>query len=148
MEQTLQPHDRETVRIHPASLLVEELINGGKVWTVMVRCLFGAPIAVGVAHSSRPAGHQNYYTTDWQSLQRGELEDMLPPGTPPPSTLQHLLRLSSLLSAPFEFVRVDFMLPDLESGPIYFGELTFSPAAGLPVFTPANEAMLGALWKD
>jgi hypothetical protein len=138
--------ERQYATIQPR-FFIEELINGGRVWTVMVRCLYGQPFSIGVSHTTRPAHRQNYYTTDWKPVQPGQIEDLLPPSSPPPASLALILQESRRLAASFEFVRVDFMLPDLEHGPIYFGELTFSPAAGLPVYIPAVEAQYGALWK-
>jgi len=61
-----------------------------------------------------------------------------------PASLPAMLRAASILGKDFDFVRVDFY--EVNSRP-YFGEMTFTPGAGLDSFEP-NEAdlMLGEMW--
>lgn len=47
------------------------------------------------------------------------------------------------MSAPFEFVRVDFYI---SQGQIIFGELTFTPSAGLDTdILPPTDVLLGKM---
>ena len=55
-----------------------------------------------------------------------------------------MLALAEKLSAPFEFVRIDFYLS--KSGDIYFSEYTFTPAGGAILYSDEIENELGALW--
>jgi len=134
-------HQRQYAHIKPR-FFAEELVNGGSVWSVMVRCVFGVPVCVGVSHSSLSPGLQNSYTTQWELIDKPKRDEI-----PEPKTLPLMLAASERLSARFEFVRVDFMVPDLDAGPVYFGEWTFSPAAGTRVYSPEVELKLGRLWS-
>lgn len=60
-----------------------------------------------------------------------------------PKGWDKMLEYARKLSEPFPFVRVDFYM---EEGKIIFGELTFTPAAGLDTdLTPAAETQMGAI---
>jgi len=52
---------------------------------------------------------------------------------PRPNNLKGMIQIATKLSAPFPFVRVDLYE---NNNKIYFGELTFSPNAGLDVYSP------------
>jgi hypothetical protein len=57
-----------------------------------------------------------------------------------------MVGIARTLSAEFPFVRVD--LYDLPSGPL-FGELTFSPGAGLMRFDPPEyDEIVGSWWPN
>lgn len=61
-----------------------------------------------------------------------------------PTHLSKMIELAETLAKGFDFIRVD--LYDLPQGP-RFGELTFSPGAGLSPFYPASfDHSLGQLW--
>lgn len=65
---------------------------------------------------------------------------------PKPKDLDKLIRMSEILASDFDFVRVDWY--KLKSGKLKFGEMTFSPAAGMVGFNPANaDADMGKLWN-
>jgi hypothetical protein len=142
-----QGSERQYEHVKPR-FFVEELINGGSVWIVMVRCIFGVPVTVGIAHPKSPQQQSSYYS-DWTpiatdtSAAGGHLLLLL---LPAPELRQTIMEASRRLSAPFEFVRVDFMLPTLCAPPIYFSELTFSPKGGKPLYPKAVEARLGTMW--
>nr|WP_277420055.1 ATP-grasp fold amidoligase family protein [Serratia marcescens] len=54
------------------------------------------------------------------------------------------LRLSCLLAADFDYVRVDWYIHD---GCIYFSELTFTPAAGFGIgYGPHLDRLMGEFW--
>lgn len=73
---------------------------------------------------------------DWQPLPilYTSIRNATSPGTRPP-LLEKLITLAERLAAPFTFVRVD--LYEIEGQP-YFGELTFTPGAGLNLKIPRN----------
>lgn len=50
------------------------------------------------------------------------------PGIAEPQNFREMIRVADVLASPFPFVRVDLYNVD---GKIYFGELTFTPAAGM-----------------
>lgn len=93
-------------------------------------CFNGTPRFVHV-DSEKSTGHkQNFYDSDWNHLAMskekpiGEIE-------PKPECFEEMLYLATKLSSNFIFVRVDLYLV---KGGIYFGELTFTPTAGLGRF--------------
>lgn len=76
----------------------------------------------------------DFYSTDWQLL------DIRRPGHPNssvpqevPKELELMLSLAELLSKDIPFLRTDFYTIQ---GKVYFGELTFFPAAGMSKFDP------------
>jgi hypothetical protein len=76
----------------------------------------------------------NVYDVDWNHLdiaigyyKRSEI----PP--PRPDNLEAVLDAAAVLSEDFDYVRVDLYAPDND---VYFGELTFTPGAGVLPFTP------------
>ncbi len=94
-------------------------------------------------HSDRFGDHRvNLFTPDWQPVRIGLGPDY-PPGADGtvarPADLDALLHAADLLSRPFNYVRVDLYAT---GGRVYFGELTFTPSAGLQRFEPldADEA--------
>jgi hypothetical protein len=52
---------------------------------------------------------------------------------PKPKNLEKMVQFAEILSEGFPLVRVDFYNMD---GQIYFGEMTFTPAAGFEKFFP------------
>ncbi len=65
-----------------------------------------------------------------------------------PKFLGEMIDMAEKLAAPFDFVRVDFY--ETKSGELVFGELTFSPTAGMLEYAPNNDAVqkrLGAMFK-
>jgi len=88
----------------------------------MVRCVDGVPVSIGVKLGSK----QNNYNLNWceaPSIQKYRLSMSIQR----PHDLDKLLEFAAKLSAPFEFVRIDFYLsPDK----ICFSEYTFTPSGG------------------
>lgn len=69
----------------------------------------------------------------------------LPKNTVKPKGFDLMIELSKKLTEDFDFVRVDFY--EIE-GKVYFGEMTFTPAAGLGKFQPDEwDYKLGEMWK-
>ncbi|MEM5346250.1 ATP-grasp fold amidoligase family protein [Paraburkholderia azotifigens] len=80
-----------------------------------------------------PDTRGNIYDVDWNHLDLaiGEYVRSAVPA-PPPANLAALLEAAAALSEGFDYVRVDLYVPDDD---IYFGELTFTPGAGVaPMF--------------
>lgn len=64
--------------------------------------------------------------------------------SPKPANYEEMKRIAEILSAEFDFVRVD--LYEI-NGKVYFGEMTFTPGCGLCGFRPdAWDYTLGELW--
>ena len=106
-------------------------------------CFHGMPDFVLVCGNRVSGVQKRIYTLDWQPVdamigeEKGSYEFEKPAG------LQRMIEISKILSADFDFVRVD--LYDIH-GKIYFGELTFSPASGvLPNFSEEFIAEKGKL---
>jgi hypothetical protein len=106
----------------------------------MVRCINGAPISIGI----KIGDYQNNYDLEWREYSN-TAKYKIPLTIDKPHDLDKILEYAAKLSAPFEFVRIDFYLsPDK----IYFSEYTFTPAGGHAAF-PGNinlERELGDKW--
>ena len=63
---------------------------------------------------------------------------------PPQEAMNRMFDAAKILSNPFEFVRIDFYLG--ADNKIYFSEFTFTPHAGLQVYSNEMELKLGKLW--
>lgn len=79
--------------------------------------------------------HANYYSPQGELLPFGEkgLEPDPNHVEVMPENLDEMIRIAEKLSQSFKFLRVDFYNV---KGRIYFGELTFYPAAGMGAFVP------------
>jgi len=112
----------------------------GSALAYMVRCINGAPISIGI----KIGDYQNNYDLEWHEYSNNA-KYKIPLTIDKPHDLDKILEYAAKLSAPFEFVRIDFYLsPDK----IYFSEYTFTPAGGQSSF-PGNinlERELGDKW--
>ncbi|SAL82933.1 hypothetical protein AWB67_06266 [Caballeronia terrestris] len=81
-----------------------------------------------------PHPRGDFYDEDWNHLdiRIGHYPRSVVPA-PRPLQLELLLRKAKALAADFDYVRVDMYAPDNQ---IYFGELTFTPGAGVYRLTP------------
>jgi hypothetical protein len=79
---------------------------------------------------------RNYYDLDWKLLPFSKADAPPNPLHPPrPQRLDEMVEVARKLSEGFCLVRVDFYcLPDR----IYFGEMTFTPDAGMAPFEPVE----------
>ncbi|BEL77383.1 MULTISPECIES: ATP-grasp fold amidoligase family protein [Serratia] len=78
------------------------------------------------------------YSEDCLALSQEEIDAFVKP-----EGYDELFEYASRLSAPFEFVRVDFYI---SQGRIIFGELTFTPSAGLDTdILPPTDVLLGEM---
>lgn len=106
-------------------------------------CFNGEPKFVQVnmgRGAKRPV--QNFYDLQWNLQPFGK--DLMPnpdADIPKPENLERMVEIARDLATPFTFVRSDFYNVN---GKIYFGELTFFPASGMPDFVPTEyDAILG-----
>jgi hypothetical protein len=96
----------------------------------------GRPIIYILVISDRfgSATHGDVYDVDWNHLDIaiGYYKRSAKPA-PRPAHLQTVLDTAVKLCEDFDYVRVDLYAPDNR---VYFGELTFTPGAGVLPFTP------------
>ncbi|HYS66811.1 MAG TPA: ATP-grasp fold amidoligase family protein [Paraburkholderia sp.] len=96
----------------------------------------GRPIMYILVISDRfgPSTHGDVYDENWNHLNVaiGYYKRSAAPA-PRPKHLDSVLDAAVRLSEDFDYVRVDLYAPDNE---VYFGELTFTPGAGVLPFTP------------
>jgi hypothetical protein len=123
---------------------IEEKINDkilgdtGEAIVYMIRCIRGAPISIGIKYKN----FMNNYDINWEPI--GSTSQKIPFDLLLNDTkFTDMIYYASILSKPFEFVRMDFYLSKTD---IYFSEFTFTPNAGKQVFTKDVEYMLGKLW--
>lgn len=136
--------ERQYTYITPR-FFIEEIIDdvytgvSAKAHVFMFRCIHGKPTTVGVQNTHGGRTVQNTYTTQFELLetQKFPLEK--------PEQWTKMLEFAERLSAPFEFVRIDFYIG--ADGHVYFSEYTFTPAGGNQVFSTKLEHEYGRLWK-
>ncbi|SMG59895.1 ATP-grasp fold amidoligase family protein [Paraburkholderia susongensis] len=96
----------------------------------------GRPIIYILVISDRfgDATHGDVYDAEWNHLgiAIGPYKRSAAPA-PRPRNLQAVLDVAARLCEDFDYVRVDLYAPDDK---VYFGELTFTPGAGVLPFTP------------
>jgi len=132
-------------RIKPCAL-VEELLDDGfadgpldyRFW-----CFDGSVAFIQVGDHSQ-ALHL-FFDTDWNRLDIRNRDEFAVYPVPRPPNLDEMVKSAELLSASFDFVRVDLYSV---AGTTRFGELTFTPNRGLRVFRPADvDRDVGRLWQ-
>lgn len=118
-------------------IVCEEFISDSDGDTVdyKIHCFQGKPLFIRTMTGRSTALRKAMYMPDWTkpSFEFVSKEQDNDWKLPKPENLDIMLHLATLLSRPFPFVRVD--LYNI-AGKIYFGELTFTPAAGIQVFNP------------
>ena len=93
-----------------------------------VYCFHGKPKAVFVMQGRGQSMKTEFFDTEWTPLRNTSKYPAPEQRTTKPVCLQTMLEAAEKLSKPFPFVRCDFYVVQ---GRVYFGELTFTPAAGL-----------------
>ena len=119
--------------------IVDDVYTGksGKARVFMIRCIHGKPVSVGV-RAGNGSNVQNSYSLDFTLVEKARF------AMEKPAQWEAMLDYATKLSAPFEFVRIDFYLAT--DGNVYFSEFTFTPAGGHQVFSIKREMELGLLW--
>jgi hypothetical protein len=127
-------------------LLIEEFIDDGELLGPLdYRCW----CFHGKVEAIQPDNHAHtmnaFYTPSWELMgasyrtSSGIREAKRPPN------LEKLIAIASKLSGQFDFVRVDLYNV---KGRIYFGEFTFTPAAGFHKFDPPEwDTWFGEKWR-
>lgn len=122
----------------PCEFIIEEKINDavfgitGEAVDYKFFCFHGEPKYFLV----RFKGNRNFYWLDWTPMKPIETEL-------PRIDLTEMLRVAKILSAPFDFVRID--LYNAVDG-VYFGEYTFHVREGKQEFPLELEYELGKFW--
>jgi hypothetical protein len=105
----------------------------------------GAVRFVQVDHTRFTKHTRQFYSPSWKRPDLKMNYPEAPAHAPAPAHLDQMLEAASRLADGFRFVRVD--LYDLPQRPL-FGEMTFSPEAGLCRFEPAGfDLELGESWS-
>lgn len=120
----------------PHRIYVEEFLDFQKdLIDYKIHCLNGVPTFFLVTSERQSNGDKamcaklDIYDMEWMPVQALKLSGKEIPGDgkiPRPRCLEQMVEVAKKLSEDFKFVRVD--LYEL-NGKVYFGELTFSPAA-------------------
>lgn len=129
----------------PCSFIEEKLEDAvvgerGNCLVYMFRYIHGELISLGVGYNINKQQKMNHYDVQWNLVLPPELSF----DVPRPKRLGDMLKMSKTLAEDFEFVRIDFFYDKYDD--IYFGEYTFTPKAGKPVFPEALEIEYGQLW--
>jgi hypothetical protein len=140
-------HTREWhyLRIKP-QLLVEQFIEcDGTSPSDYKFFVFDGRVEILQKDEDRHSDHRRYlFDRDWQLLPYSIRIPAGPSPPPPPASLPRMLEIAETLGAGFEFVSVDLYDAD---GHVYFGELTFFPAAGfVPFYPPEASLIVGEMW--
>ncbi|MDO5628114.1 MAG: ATP-grasp fold amidoligase family protein [Mobilicoccus sp.] len=129
--------------IRPRLLVEHELDDGTEYGPrdYSLWCVHGEPLFCQVRDTSREL--RQAYSLAWEPLPGVLLPGARTIEVPRPEGLAEMTAMARALAAPFSFVRADFY--DV-GGRVYFGELTFSPAAGrLRLRNPDLDRYLGHL---
>lgn len=127
------------------SIIVEQLLqdqNGDIPLDYKLHCFNGRVRMISVDIGRGTEKHyRNWYDRNWKREPykwsspkgMGKFTDPRKEDVPKPSTLDEMIRLSEILSVPFDYVRVDWYDVD---GKLYFGELTFHHDGGTKPILP------------
>lgn len=123
-------HGETNYRGLKGKIILEKFLQdqGGDPLEFKFYCCHGEVMGLHVAFDR--AEHQyRTYTADWQEFKKKTPDaDDAAPRISRPANLDEMMNVCRKLAAGFPFVRVD--LYDV-SGKVYFGELTFTPGAGI-----------------
>ena len=133
-------YEKQYNEIKP-QVLCEQLIDtGSDAWPVDYKftCIHGEPVDIFVGSERERGVKFCTRNLDWSELQNTR-ESYLPDVVPPkPKHLDEMIDVAKILSADFDFVRVDLYE---YNDHVYFGELTFSPWGGI-MYSYTDEAIL------
>lgn len=120
----------------PPRLVVEELLldaSGDIPCDFKLHCFGGAPVFIQVDHDRFKDHSRSFYDEHWQRLPFALKYKKADFDLPRPRRLEKMLDLARRLSGSWPYVRVDLYCV---AERIYFGELTFTPDAGMGMFSP------------
>ena len=119
-----------------------ECADGSEAFVHRFWCFGGVPRVLSVGNFARSM--TPFFDTDWNKLELATKPNAHQPWVAKPRHFDEMLHAAARLSDEFDFVRVDLYSVD---GRIVFSELTFTPAAGVFTFRPAEwDRRLGAMW--
>jgi len=127
-------------------LLIEPFIGEGGAPDDYKFWVFDGVVRFIQVDHDRFSGHtRQFYSPSWTRLDLTMNYPDTPANAPPPPHLARMIAAASKLAEGFRFVRVD--LYDTPQRPL-FGEMTFSPEAGLCRFDPPSfDLELGESWS-
>lgn len=133
----------------PRKIVVEEYLkpeHGVQPDDYKVYCFNGVPKFILLC-TGREFGRPKFYFFDenWTLARINRDSKAAPEGFtyPRPDCLDKLMESARTLSAPFKFVRADFYVVN---GRVYFGELTFTPNAGMDKWRlPETDKLFGSM---
>lgn len=125
---------------------IEEKVNDfytgktGKAGVFMIRCIYGNPVSIGIIIGDK----MNNYDIHWNPINI-EISPSVFKIDEVKDNVEKMIELATILSHPFEFVRMDFYLS--QDREIYFSEFTFTPSGGKMVYPSHKiEYELGKTW--
>jgi len=120
--------------------------NSGDLRDYKINCFNGKPEFLWMDADRHSNHKRNLYDLNWKQLPyklNSHYETF--PSPEKPKYLKKLIKLASILSKGFSYVRVDFYIVNEK---IYFGEMTFYTEGGIAEITPRNfEKRLSSLIK-
>ena len=127
-------HSEMQYKYMPKKIICEEYLENFEndvIPDYKIYCFHGKPEAILVIHDrGKEKVTAEFFDKDWKTLGSPSKYSTPLNQTPRPICLARMLDAAGKLSQPFPFVRCDFyVLGDC----FYFGELTFTPAAGMYV---------------
>ena len=131
----------------PKRIICEKMLGNGEAPVdYKFYCFHGEPVCVLVC-CEREKGNPRFYffDTNWRFLPMTKDGKKEPPDftLPKPDRFSEMVEYARRLAQPFPFVRVDLYA---EPDAVFFGELTFTPAACMDVNRlPETDLMLGNL---
>jgi hypothetical protein len=127
-------------------IVIEECLknaDGSPPLDYKIYCFNGRPDVILVRNHTRDICP--FFDATWKFLDFSDVEGAVRPRMPRPANLEEMVALAANLSAGFGFVRVDLYNV---MGRVYFGELTFTPRAGLMKYDPEYwDSRLGEKWE-
>lgn len=134
-------HEQQYKTIRP-KFFIEEMIEdsvlgrGNLAIVYMMHCVHGTPLLIRTEKESS----RNTYTLNWNLIGKEEFP------LPRPGCLAKMIQCARRLSAPFEYVRMDFFIG--KNDVLYFSEFTFTPAAGTAVMPLDVERIISRAWSQ
>ena len=130
--------EKQYIYMKPRFFIEEKITcyyNGltGNALDVKVFCFHGMPKFILIRNDNK----RNFYDIDWKPIKPLEFT------FEKPILFNNILDISTKLSNPFEFVRIDLYI-GIDG--IYFSEFTFTPRNGKQEFTDEIELQFGKYW--
>ena len=131
-------------RIVAEELLINDRSPESGIEDFKILCFSGVPKYIIVDKDRYTNHRRNFYDTGWNRIDVTTDHEQFETPYPKPTNLTEMLKIATLLSEDYPFVRVDLYNVD---GKIYFGELTFYPWSGYVKFVPQEfDRILGGLF--